>query len=464
MRLNLYEKNKNIWLYTLIAIMLPIIILHVVQLRVFASGEEITSTNSFPLPFGPGSNWGYSNPNDVRLPNDAEILDLVDQIETSTGNTVYGLFIYEIASDYSYVVFAVAFNDFWYLMPNDTYPAMPYNDYLNLRRLNGRDLFSCQLWKLENNGTFYYTNGNNNTPDQSYFFSSGVSHANTFYYWYPFWHKDFEPIQVSSNWSTGREGFVYRGVSGGGPGPAIDFDAPGFGSGSYEVDPDTGDVSGFSFDFNLDFSSIGDHLTALFDNLSESLGSWFDPIHDNLDTIIDKLDDILDNMGAILDRMSPNNLTTQNFGDATGYLLNNFVKNSPAFKQWVDLGTSFKDFYDELFDDSDFENPVYDDDFPVVEYEAYWFMPTNDDMDEHPEFDDWYVPIHFKADFRWYERIREPFLKVFMTFFTIGFLFYAIKQVPNILHGVAGGVSNGSSVAEGIHDIATLHPKKKGGD
>lgn len=405
------NKIKTYCFSSCIAFMLAFVVLFGLRLDVRAETK-----NAFPLPYGPGSNWGFSNPNEVRLPNDEDILGLVSQVETSTGNTVYGFFIYEIASDYSYVKFAVAFNDFWFLMPNDTYPSMPYNDYMYLRTINTANTFNTQIWRLDNNGAFYYDNFNLDSGTGT-FFSGGVSSSDTFYIWYPFYHKDFAPVQVSSNWSTGREGFTYVGISGGGG-----FDAPGFitGEGTGTLDSDTGDLN---IDFNLQYddSAIQGKLDTIIDNQEGSLEK-----QDTANNLLGRI------WQAITDYFTPP--TQQEVQTA----LNGF----PVFGDLTNTIGQTKTTVNSIFDFSQIQpktadNVDFDYDFTFVYYDPQ-FHRLRDKV----------VTVHIV--FSWFESIRTPVTLVLSVFLALGFLVYIFRQIPNLINGVGAGASAGQSIADSV--------------
>lgn len=431
MRLKLKNDDKiKIRLFgSLFVFLCSFVFLYCLPLTVHAETK-----NAFPLPYGPGSNWGFSNPNEVRLPNDDEILDLVSQVETSTGNTVYGFFIYEIANDFSYVRFAVAFNDFWYLMPNDTYPSMPYNDYMYLRTLNTGNPFSTQIWKLDNNGAFYYDNGNINSGTGT-FFSGGVSSSDTFYTWYPFWHKDFEPIQVSSNWSTGREGFVYQGVSGGGG-----FDGPGFqGSASGQLTPKSS-VDGQGFDIDFDFFVDMNPLQILGEEIRDGIGTLIEKVKDGFSIVIGSIGDtfqmLKDNTDTIVSKIQE---LAEDAKKPSSQQLEEALYDSTVVGGIVDVAQSGKNFLDSLTA-SGIQVPSSEDmDF---DYSFTWkeYKPKLHAFRTHSS------TVHIS--FSWYESIRSKVLLVLGVFMTIGFTVYLIKQMPNLIAGVSGGGSAGVSISD----------------
>ena len=416
MRLNFHEnKIKTYFSLFAFAFVVSFIVLFGLRLDVHAE-----SLSSFPLPFGPCSNWGFSNPNDVHIPNDSDLSAFVSGIETSTGNTVYGLFIYEIASDYSYVDFAVAFNDFWYLMPNNTYPSMPYNDSLNLCSLGTVNIFSTQIWRFDSSGSFSYTNRNLNVPSQVYYFSGGVSSSDTFYSWYPYWHIDNEPILVSPDWSGSNVGFVYSG-SGGSP----DFSGHsigGSGSGSFIPSPDNpSTVTGFDFDINLNYDDSG-------------ITSRLDTLNDNVSGLGDKIDVSNNWLGRIWSAISdyfsapdPNEIT-DTLDDYP--LIIDLTSTVNDTKSTVNNIFDFQSIQPKTADNVDFD---YDFQWKVYVPQLHAFQTRT-------------TRIHIV--FSWFESIRTPVTLVLTVFLVLGFLVYVFRQIPNLINGVGAGASAGQSIAD----------------
>lgn len=411
------KDNKLYKVLRIVFLTLAIISLIFSLSKKFVHAEGATTSTSFPLPYGPGSNWGFSNPNEVRLPTNDELLDMVSQIETSTGNTVYGLFIYEIASDYSYVTFAVAFNDFWYLMPNNTYPSMPYNDFLNLRTLNTADVFNCQIWKLENNGSFYFTNSNINSPSQSYFFSSGVSYSDTYYGWYPFWHKDFSDILVSPDWSSSQVGFVYQGISGGGG-----FDGPGFtGEATGTLSPSE-DFDGQGFNLDFDFSIDLNPLQVLGEEIKDGISDFKDRVVEGFQVIGGKIDTFKD---RVVEGFQTLTSIPSKVSDIYDYITEPFdeEKFSEKFEE-MELGQELTTFRTDIESFTGTFNVA-----PAAAEDVRFSIP----------FTLPYVNQNLTAviDFSFYDRIRSIVVPFFTVFLIFGMVWSLIRSIPGILHGTS---------------------------
>lgn len=441
MRLNLYEKIKIYWLPFITISVLPIIVLYVVFLSAEAassSGPGNNAVTELPLHYGVGTGYGYSvSDSELQAAIDL-VLQNYQRLAGGSNEQVQWIYMYEEGNGYLKLG-ATRGSCFLNQNSGSTYPNF---NYISSCSYNNYNVSGSGYRFLIQNGSISLIWDGYNFADVSTWVEAtptggSMQKKNQFCFGFPVWSYDNQSIQT-----TGGQDLLVYGSPGGGS--ITDWDAPGFGEGTFTVDPSTGDPSGFSFDLNIDFSAIGNKLDAL----SESLGDWFEPIHDKLDSVLDKLDDILSSVNLIAECLSGYSTNPDNYTGASDFLIDNYIKNVPWIKSWIDAGDAGKEFFETLFDDSSFENPSFDDDFPRVEYEAYWNMPTNTDMEEHPEYDGWDVPIKFVADFSWYERIREPFLTVFGTFFIVGFCFYCFRQIPNILHGVGAGASSGNSVAD----------------
>lgn len=430
MRLKLnYEKVKTYILMFVITFFVSAFSLCLLRLDVLAA-DSVSGRSTLPLPFGYGSHFGFSSNQLSLMPDDDEISDIVDYVYNYNGSTVYGLFIYEIGSDY--VLFDCFTSDFWF-QGND-YPNISSTfSTFNLRAFGSAQTVNYIRVKFQNGSVSFVSSGRNSGSVN--YFSNGVVPADTYIFYYPFWYVNGD-IVYSQNFVANDNndfiGFEYYGGGGSSGG------ASSLGSGIGTIK----DFDGQGFDIDFDFFLDLNPLKILGEEIRDGVFQLGEYISDGFDIVVGKIGELI---GYIRD----------GFNIVSGYVeeivddlekpsqqqLQEALQNSTVVGGVVGVVSNAKGVIDTLF--SDFvevpsaEDMEFDIDFV---WRTYFFNGGSDGWVLH------HTPIHIS--FAWYESIRSSVTLVITVFMSIGFLMYFIKQIPNLIAGVSGGASAGQSIAD----------------
>lgn len=390
------------------------------------------STNQIPAPYGFGSGYGYrewtgSNP----------IPTILDYFEENNID-VYGILMYEQASDNSYLDFYICKEDFIYVGSGENGTSWNLYYGLDLRdtSLSG---VSADLYRIDSNGNITLRNTNYDLSPTCSFPDGGVISSGVAYVYYPLWYPDNGAIKLrrSFNDATYYDGFVFEGEI---P-PVVDYDGLGFGDLSGTITPSSGvDSPGFDIDFDV-FIDMNP-LKILGEEIRDGIGSLVEKVEDGFTTVI----------GAIGDTFTMLQNNTQTLVSKVGEIVDDLKKpssqqlqdtldNSTVVGGVVDIAQEGKTFLDSLTASGIQVPTAQDMDF---DYPFTWkeYVPALHAFHTHT------TTVHIS--FSWYESIRDKVLLVIGVFMTIGFTVYLIKQIPNLIAGVSGGASAGQSIADHV--------------
>lgn len=409
MRLKLnYEKVKTYIFMLFITFVVPFTCLCGLYVKGFCA-----SSNSFPLPYGAGSHYGYGD-----FPLTENIVKNVNDYLSSQGITSNALVINEIANDNSYISFYYITSNLVFAINNEGYfPILNGNVVIFARSdFYGNFCTGGIITYVPSSNSFSLTSDSyiDGRIDLRYLLVDGSVPSDTVIRYYPVYYSSNGDISgygwVNNTLEYDLPAFSFDGDSS--SGASDDFD--GSASGSLVPDGD----GGFDLDININIPDYSEKL--------DDIGGSVDSINDKLDSNNSWLQSIYNSIDNFFSIPSSQEVT-----DTLG--------NYPLIQDLSGTVSDTKSAVNSIFDFSSVSpKSVNDVDF---DYDFHWkFFDFSSGG-----FIDKVTTIRIR--FSWFESIRTPVETVMIVFMTLGFIVYIFRQIPNLINGVSGGVSAGESIS-----------------